>query len=216
MSQQINLLNPALRPRRDWLSFGMVMSAAALALVAVLAAYAYARSEADAAALALGGVDAALAPARQELQVRQGALAKKNAPLLAREAETLAATVRDRRQVLRLAEGSAPVANKGFAEAMRGFSRQAMEGVWLTGFTLGSADFEIRGRLIEPSLLPVYIRRLNGEPAFQGRHFATLEMQGVLPAAAAPAAVGGAAAPALPKYIEFSLRATPARAGAKE
>jgi hypothetical protein len=71
----------------------------------------------------------------------------------------------------------------------------------------------MRGRLLDPALLPAYIRRLNGEPAFRGRHFAALDMQGVLP----PPVVAGQTSvpvPAAPpplgptRYTEFALKAT--------
>ena len=40
---------------------------------------------------------------------------------------------------------------QGFAEYLRAFSRQSVNGLWLTGFTIaGSGELEIRGRVLEP------------------------------------------------------------------
>lgn len=229
MSQEINLVNPALRPKHDWLAFRSVAVAAAVALLLVSALYAYARVSASSALQAQMAVQARLTALQQEVQSAQAALAARvSDPQLEKEVVRLAAAVKQRGEVLRLAEELATQGSGGVAEVMRGFSRQRMDGVWLTGFSVGPGGFDIRGRLLDPASLPTYIRRLNTEPAFRGRSFAALDMQGVVPqvlpqsggdAAAVPApATTQAAGPA--RYTEFALRATltapAATAGGKE
>jgi hypothetical protein len=61
---------------------------------------------------------------------------------------------------------------------------------------------EIRGRTLDPALLPEYIRRLNAEPAFRGHRFAALSV--ALPTAPAPAASVAPAA-TVPPWHEFAL-----------
>jgi hypothetical protein len=63
---------------------------------------------------------------------------------------------------------------------LRALSRQHLDGLWLTGLSIGEAggDLEIRGRMSSQALLPEYLRRLEREPVFQGRQFAALDMQG--------------------------------------
>lgn len=219
MSQEINLINPALRRKRDWLSFDAVAPTALVTLLVVGALSAYASLQAGSAQRASTDLAAQVAAVQEELQMAKTSLAaRKNDPVIEQESQSLARAVRQRKEVLRLAEGSASDGSGGVAEIMRGFSRQTFEGVWLTGFTVGPGNFEIRGRLIEPSLLPAYIRRLNGEPAFRGRRFAALDMRaagedmpqaGTAPAkgAAAAGAAATATPPAVPKYTEFALRA---------
>lgn len=229
MSQEINLINPALRPQRDWLGFQSVALGCAAAVLLTLSLYAYARVSASSAQQAQAAVLERLTSVQKEVQAAQVALASRtNDPALEAEAARLAAAVRQRGEVLRLAEELSAQGSGGVAEVMRGFSRQRMEGVWLTGFSVGPSGFDIRGRLLDPALLPTYIRRLNAEPAFRGRSFAALDMQGVQPdpqpaaVAGAPAApppppVAGAVPPA--RYTEFALRASLARpvaAGGKE
>ncbi len=95
---------------------------------------------------------------------------------------------------------------QGFAEYLQAFSRQAIDGLWLTGFTIvGGGDITIEGRVIQPELVPHYIQRLNREQTLQGRTFATLEMHVPKPT---PAPVGAADAKVTkktPRYLEFSL-----------
>ena len=227
MSQEINLVNPALRPKRDWLAFQGVVAAAAVSLLLVTALYAYARVSAGTSLQAQVAVKNRLEALQQEVQSAQAALtARVSDPQLEKEVVRMTVAVKQRGEVLRLAEELATHSSGGVAEVMRGFSRQRMEGVWLTGFSVGPGGFDIRGRLLDPASLPAYIRRLNAEIAFRGRSFAALDMQGVVPqpqpvdagaAAAIPASTQlQAAGPA--RYTEFALRATlvVAPAGGKE
>lgn len=220
MSQEINLVNPALRPKRDWLSFQVVSLATLVTLLLVGVAVAVVRLDLAAGRQAQAAAAAQLATVTQEVQQLQAAFAaRRNDPALAQEAERLAAATVQRREVLKVAQGLAAEAG-GVAEAMRGFARQRLEGVWLTAFNIGPGGFDLSGRLLDPALLPAYIRRLNAEPAFRGRHFAALDMQGVEPAppaaGTAPAApavvpVGAVAQPVASgpqRYTEFSLKAS--------
>lgn len=215
MSQEINLLNPALRPKQDWFSFRFVSAGALASLFLVFGFFALARFNLISEQRAQTEAAARLAAVQQELRGLQAALgARKSDPALEQEAARLTAAVKQRGEVLQLASDLASEGG-GVAEVMRGFSRQRVDGVWLTGFAVGPSGLDMRGRLIDPALLAIYIRRLNDEPAFRGRHFAALDMHGVVPlpvvagqtAAAAPAPLvqGGPT-----RYTEFALKATSA------
>jgi hypothetical protein len=229
MSQEINLLNPALRRKLDWLSFDSVAVGALAALFVVSAVYGYAAMQLSAARAQSTDLSGQLAAAQDELQASRTALAaRKNNPAVENEYQELSRTLRLRQEIYRLAAGSTGDGSGDVADVMRGFSRQIVNGVWLTGFALGPGNFEIRGRVLEPSLLPAYIRRLNGEPAFRGRQFAALDMRSPAepPPAAGAATAGNVPAPgnipagkaetpvaaAAPRYLEFVLRASAAPA----
>ena len=100
---------------------------------------------------------------------------------------------------------------------MAGFARQTQPDLWLTGFAVtdGGEGIEIRGRLLDPAKLPVYMQRLRSEPVFAGRRFAALEMKGVDPVEPKDVAVNSPAAAGeslsvpelkLPRFVEFVLR----------
>jgi hypothetical protein len=96
----------------------------------------------------------------------------------------------------------------GFSEYMRVFSRQKMDGVWLTGFDIasGGEDLTISGRASSADLVPAYLQRLNREAPVQGRQFAKISVN-QLPArqsAQAPDAAAGARG-ASPSYVEFMV-----------
>lgn len=212
MSQQINLLLPELRPRFDWLALPVVAAAGAagLLLIALLASAGVMRVN------ALKENETAL---RAQLAVVQQQVQTLGQRLGARQGDTtldqqLAAArlaVAQRQDVLNVvAQGDLP-SSHAYSGLFEGFSRQVVEGAWLTGFVFAQKNIEIRGRLTDPALLPVYIGRLNAESAFAGRRFAALDMKGVEPAPASaetPAAPPARAA-VLPRHTEFVLRTEP-------
>lgn len=207
MSQQINLLLPELRPRFDWLALPVVVGAALLGLLVlfVLAEVQLLRVSQlrnDEAA-----VNGQLLNLQQQVQsLGQAVSTRKPNEALVPEIENAKTGVEQRQQVLSfIAQGDISKGG-GFAGMLQGFSRQTVEGVWLVGFGLASSGIEIRGRLIDPALLPVYINKLNGDEAFAGRRFSALEMKGVEPVVeevkdktVQPLSKGG-------RYTEFVLR----------
>ena len=208
MSQQINLILPELRPRFDWLALPVVaaVALAGVVLVVLLAQFqSYRHSQLSSEAAAVNGK---LLNLQQQVQVLGQAVgARKPNAALPEEIRLLRNGVEQRREVLDfigrpVGAGVAP----GFSAMLEGFSRQTLEGVWLIGFALAPAAIEIRGRLLDPALLPRYIGRLNEDRAFAGRSFAALEMKGVVPSASV--AKAGAAKPAteVRPYTEFVLR----------
>ena len=210
MSQEINLLNPALLPKQDPFLFRHVTVAAGAALLIVLLLSGLGRYQLMSAQQSQAASAAGLAAAQAELKTLQDSLAaRRNDPAIEQELVQLRAIVKQRGDVLSLARGL-EVEGGSVATVMQGFARQRVEGVWLTGFSVGPSGFDIRGRLIDPAMLPAYIRRLNVEPAFRGRQFAALDMHGVVPQPPA-ATSNGAPPPVAPpgptRYTEFALRA---------
>ncbi len=223
--QQINLLNPALRPQREWLTLRNVALALALILLAEGLAFTVQRQRNAALAQELTSLQARSRLLQEETQTLGRMIGERQPdPALAEEIARTAQALAQREEALRALEGPlAPNAagsidrhghdagggTGGFARFMLGFARQTVDGVWLTGFTIGGERMEIRGRMLDAALLPAYIRRLNSEPIFNARQFAALDMKGVVPAAPgtepAGAASGVPAAPTRP-YVEFVLK----------
>lgn len=212
MSQQINLYDPVLRPKRELLTAAR-LAAVAVGLILVVGAWgAWLRID-------LARVEAAATAAAQQLKQAQDQLAAVGAELSGRKPDPrLEQELAGLRSLLDMRGEMAEVLRKGmgsettgFSEYLRGLARQASEGLWLTGFQVsdGGSVMEIQGRTLDPALLPDYVRRLNGEKAFQGRAFAALRMDAALPPPVAPAAgAATATAPAAgtsPRFHEFVL-----------
>lgn len=218
MSQQINLYEPRLRPRHE-LATGRNVGVVTLLLVVLMTALAVwtgtgaARRESEAAALQkqLVGEQERLAATVKVLAER------KVSPALAAELDAAKAQLAARQEVTAVLDSGRFGNTEGFAAVMTGFARQTRADLWLTGFrvTMGGDEIEIRGRALDPATLPLYMQSLSGEPVFQGRRFAALEMQDVEPeevprdnpAGAAQAAnVEAAPVQRLPRFVEFVLR----------
>lgn len=228
MSQQINLYEDRLRPRRELATWRNVSGAALAVLVLTVGAAVWTGLDASRKAEAAAAAQKQLADEQQRLAELAKAMGeRKVSPAVAAELENSRAAVGLREEILSVLE-TRPLAVEGrFSAAMAAFARQAQPDLWLTGFDIsaGGDEIEVRGRMLDSAKLPAYVQALGREPAFQGRRFAALEMRGVEPddpktardtantQAGSPKGDGMAAGPA-PRYIEFVLRSEKARAEA--
>lgn len=205
MSQQINLYNPLFRKRRAGFD-ASAMGFALLGLLAVLLALdGYARHRVGAAA------DQAAA-AKRNLAADQAQVAKLTAELAARGTSKLLedqlkqaeAELGARRRLKAAFESSALGSTEGFSRYMRAFARRAVDGLWITGFTLeGASAIALSGRVLEPDLVPRYLARLAEEPLLKGARFGALQLSRPAPAKAEAAGAPAAA----PRWVEFELSA---------
>ena len=178
-SAQINLYHPRFLKQRELLTLRNVVLAA-VSVYSVLAlvggwAWQNANTKRDSAAAA----EAQLKLTKDQVDAATKAAAtRKPSPQLAAELESAEGMLRRREEIARLLESGAIGSTGGFSEYMRGFARQAQDGLWLTGFSIGAGgnNMEIRGSMLNPGALPDYIRRLGAEKVFQGRNFAALSM----------------------------------------
>lgn len=210
MSQQINLYNPALRTQAKPFSARAVAYALGAVAIGAVAISAYAflnvrRAEsiaADSARQLIVQRERLVQAAKLAPQVRSKALEA--------EVARLEGDVKARQNVL-AALGTGELGNTtGFSQYMAALARQALPGVWLTGFKIGEGgnDFEVRGRALRPDLLPAYLKALNNEPMMRGRQVTELKLTAKSGAATAPAA-GSPAPPAAgpDRFVEFTMSA---------
>jgi hypothetical protein len=210
MAQQINLYDPALRRQRDWLALGNVVGLAAVLAVVVGALGYVARLDLGALAASSAANESQLKAARDQITaLGQKVASRKPDPRIEQELASQRLLLEARGEVLAILRQSVgDAAGPRFADYMRGFARQSVSGLWLTAFRFDaqSGGMEIRGRTLDPALLPEYIRRLNREAAFQGRAFASLKIDAGQAEAAAPSTPAAPAAPApRARHHEFVL-----------
>ncbi|MBX3661403.1 MAG: PilN domain-containing protein [Burkholderiales bacterium] len=203
MRQHVNLLGPAFRKQRQLLTLGRAVSLAAVAAV-VMAALQFHDAQ------RLSGLREELASAQTLLKAQtayttrlkgEGAAKPGNTGLDA-EVQRLEMELKAARDSMAVLEGGGLGNRSGFAGYFQAFSRQSLDGLWLTGFTVGGAgEVAIQGRVMAPDLVPAYIQKLKKEPVLQGREFSALEMRRP---EAAPAR-DATAQPEAPRYLEFVL-----------
>jgi len=207
MSQNINLFNPAFRKQRRVLTLGTVVQLLGITLAA-LSGYHYTLwQQVNGLTEELRSADGLLKAQRGYVDKLKGksATAKPDAQLES-DITRLEAELKLARDSMDALKGGGFGNQQGFAEYLRAFSRQSVNGLWLTGFTItGGGELEIRGRVLSPDLVPSYIQRLNREQVLAGRSFARLEMNRPAPEAAADKGKDARKAPRAPRFLEFSL-----------
>jgi Tfp pilus assembly protein PilN len=204
MTQQINLLEPSLRPRRQWCSGRDMLVAGAVLAVAVLGHYvweqqALARVLAAASAPVPAAVDA---PAGVPPDAAQALLLERQARVRRDEAllQTLAGL------------NDLPRHN---AQRLQGLIAVLPQDMWLQEVQFsGARGVRIAGGALNAAALAAYARRLGEQPAFQGL---PLHVVAVDPreAQAAEGDAGAAAAPrsGMPTHYAFVLSSVDAEPG---
>ena len=191
MSQQINLLNIAFIKRTTYVSLPGILLALGLIIASILSFYGYGlfqlRQLEEQYTVATARYTDDLARNGKQL----GELsAQQNTQALQEEAKRLESRLASQN---RLIESQKSVGNtEGFSEYLRAFSRQLVQGLWLSRFNIEATQFSLSGYAAAPELLPVYIQRLGKERIMQGKTFANLEMSHTTQGA-----------------IEFSLQSNP-------
>jgi type IV pilus assembly PilN-like protein len=201
MTQNINLLVSGVRKTAVRYSFATLAKSLGVALVVLFAIHFFLQYQVSALTAQSRSLQEALKDHRGQAEKLTGqAAARKPDAALEAEIAKLEGELSQARESMTAIKGSAFGTQQGFAEYLRAFSRQSLDGLWLTGFSIsGAGELELRGRAVRPELVPSYIQRLNGEKALAGRSFARFEMT----RPTEPAAEKKAEQPA--RFLEFSL-----------
>lgn len=220
MSQQINMLAPGAAKRQFApLSANVMACGVGLAVVLALVVANYEDSRVRVLDRQARGIADELKEATLAYEKTTGTkvVRKPNAELEARITE-LNAQLKARQDVIDALRGGVVGTTRGFSEYMRVFSRQSLDGLWLTGFDIaaGGNDLTLAGRALSADLVPAYLQRLNREGPMQGRQFASMVITQARaarelgkdapdPKQARAAAAGGGE---LPPYVEFTVSST--------
>ncbi|MDH3287716.1 MAG: PilN domain-containing protein [Betaproteobacteria bacterium] len=207
MTQNINLLAAAFRKQDVAPTLATVAQCLGIALLLVLGLHFFLAHRTSGLGEALRVSERSLKEQRAILEELKGQLAaRKLGTGIEAEIAGLERELKETREAMIALKGGVFGDREGFAEYLRAFSRQSLNGLWLTGFTItGGGDLEIRGRVLSPDLVPSYIQRLNKEAVLQGRSFARFEMSRPQPQAGAAGKPGATQITPAPRFLEFSL-----------
>ena len=205
MSQQINLFNPIFMKQRKYFSLLAMLQALGLIIAGSLIFYGYAIYQ-------VNQLNLQLEENTKRYNAEQVRLARyvaefspqQSNQLLQDEVQHLEKQVAEQNEIIDTLKSGAVGNTTGYSEYMRAFSRQVVQGLWLTSFkvTGDAAQISLSGGVVSPELLPAYIQRLGKERIMQGKTFSTLKMQQSKPAESATAA-------ATRSYVEFTLHSNP-------
>jgi hypothetical protein len=213
MSQNINLFDPAFRKPRQLLKLSLVAQLLGVTLAALIGYHYYLQQQASGLAGELAATEKLLRAQGSFVdKLQDKAVPPVTEAQLDTEIGRLEAELKLAVESVAALKGGAFGSRRGFSEYLRAFSRQAIGGLWLTGFSIGGGELEIRGRALSPDLVPSFIQRLNREQVLAGHHIARLELARPKPEPVVDRGKGADKAVRAPRYLEFSLASEPASA----
>ncbi len=221
MSQQINLYNPLFLKQEKYFSARTMLQALALIALGLAILYSY-------ALIQTRGVQRTAEQQELQLVAQRDLMIKLAAQLPSQErSKALQSEVARAEEALRARQatlqalGTGELGNTtGYSDFFAAFGRQALPGVWLTGFSISDSGNElvVQGRALRPELVPAYLRALNGEPMMRGRRVTELK----LAAKSVARGAAGSEQKGPERFVEFALaaplrlaEATPEKAPAK-
>lgn len=180
MTQQINLLNPALLKKRDLLTPANIVAVYGFLFVGLITFGGYEYNASNSAKLEAQASSKALAEAQQLLtQMRASVANNTEKQQLLTRIESLEQKQAMQEAILDAAQHDKSHQGQSYAALLKAFARQSMDGLWITALNIDqdAQHLSISGRTLNPDLVPAYINKLRSEPALKGKRFTDLSMQ---------------------------------------
>ena len=216
MSQQINLFNPEFLQQKKIFTATTMALALGVLVTGLLGLGIAAKLRADSLQAQADSGAAQLDKTQKRLDsVSAEFVPRKEDPRLAEELSIAQNELVGLKEVADVIERGELGDTQGYAEYFRALARQSSEGLWLTGVSIAGAGLEIgvRGRAMDPAMVPGFLGRLRNERVMQGKPVGSLQIG---EAAALKVVKDGKESSAPAPYVEFSLQSTPpAAAGDK-
>lgn len=171
MSQQINLFDARFRKQKQHVSARtLVVTAAVLLGAAFLLQELYAYQNRSLQATLAQADQRATELRDQTVRFAREFTSQGRSAALTDEIARVEEQLRVRRSLLATMQSGAGGGVQGFSPYLTALARQTMDGVWLTGVDIGGASGEVvlKGRVLDSTLVPAYIRRLREQPPFAG------------------------------------------------
>jgi hypothetical protein len=179
-AQHLNLLDEAMRPRRERFSSVDGLRALAVLLVVIALLNAGLRVAADRAAMAAQA-------SQQQLMALQAHPLAASAPVAGAPSPAELATLQRRyassQRVFSAIQSGAAGSVQGYSQYLTALARQSQHlggrPLWITELSIApdGGGLDLVGRMTDPRVLPEYLNRLNGEPLFRGRAFGQVSLK---------------------------------------
>jgi hypothetical protein len=181
MQQQINLYQPLFRRQEKLFSAKKLLGLFVGAALFFTAIYAYARWNVYALETQLVEMNKQYDRELKRIDELSRQFPVKQKNIVMEQQLTALRLERDAKQTLiGLLRGKSAFGNvEGFSGHMEGIARQRLDGMWVTGFNLGSGgeSIDIHGSSLSPELVPQFLQKLSAEPSFTGAEFRVFKMQ---------------------------------------
>ncbi len=176
--QQVNLYLPEFHPRQVWLSLSQMLMALAVVLVLILCLAVWSAAHTRALERQLVDERAELEALQQQVQRLTAALPARQGASLEEQRAQLRDEIQRREQILQLMSQQNLGNADGFSEQMVSLSRNALDDVALSEFSLqsGGRYVEFAGRARKPELVPLYLQQLRRDQSFAEVAFGVLDV----------------------------------------
>lgn len=174
MSQQINLYHPIFRKQEKKFSALTMLQASLLVLVAILLMYGYASWQVRALRQQAQQVEQQYLTVGQQFETLNRQLAARQLdPRYSKELARLEGRILAVQTIRELARHDYFFGGNGYSDYFIAFARQAVSGLWLTGFTVTGAgeQLSLDGRTGNPERVPQYLQKLSRETLLAGTGF---------------------------------------------
>lgn len=212
MSQQINLYSASLLKRRSVFSATNLLVVLGLSCVILMIGLTITRMQtsdmkktAEQSSLQLKNLN------DQAQSLRNAQAPKLKNAALELELRTIEAMLMRRHQIAQILQNSEFGNTEGYSAYLTAFARQIPANLWLTGFSLEGAGYDLvlHGRTLQAELVPQYVSQLKQEKIMQGKSFSALQVERpllALPATGSTTDPKKTAEPA--PYLEFQLHSS--------
>ncbi len=180
MEQQVNLYQPILGAEKRLFSartIGVCLALLAASLAALGSYGAWRTSRVERSIAELDGRQAAalLRAERTGVALSPG----KTVAELDADARALTADIAARERALAIIRLGSASPETGFAARLEALAHRQVDGLWLREVIVGSDDgrLAMRGRALDPNMVPAYLAALAGDPALAGVRFDKLTLR---------------------------------------
>lgn len=211
MSQQINLINPSLIKKKDFLTLVNIGLVYGAFCVLMLGWFGYASNQVSVLTKKHDVVASELVQLQEGLtQMTAARVPRAPNPNLQLQLAKLEAIEKMQTQILTAINQDKPQA-LSLANYMHGLARQTVDGLWLTGFNIDQNvhTVTLRGRSLSADVLPHYMKKLGQDPVFMGQLFGGLQIQQPTESAvtnADSASKQTTSSAVVPQFVEFELQ----------
>ncbi len=182
MSQQINLFNPVFLKQKKYFSVVSMFWGLLLIICGSALFYWYAIYQVKLLTQQSAETSRRFTAEQQKLaNYTEEFSPQKAAQQLADEVKRAEANAAAQQEIIATLRNGDIGNTSGYSEYMRAFARQVTSGLWLTDFNIvgDGKQLSVKGAVLSPDLVPIYIQRLSHESIFRGKTVATLQLQRV-------------------------------------
>ena len=181
MKRTINLYQDSLKPKKERLPFSKVLLLNGAAIGVMLVVVIALNITLGAKQKKLNEKTNAISQLNSEIKTLSAALEKKrDTQSLQQQLEKVNAKIENRRRLLAyLDSGELSFDATKYGEVMDDLANFHNQSLWLTSIDIDTQTIRLSGQTLAPSSIPVWLKKLQQSPFFQGKSFSSVQFDEV-------------------------------------